>query len=102
MCCRRETQLANAQAQASQVALTRAQAEHAIAALIGVPAGGFSLEAQPDWHTDVPNVPAGVPSTLLQRRPDVASSERQVVAANASIGVAEAAYFPSLTLNGEL
>jgi NodT family efflux transporter outer membrane factor (OMF) lipoprotein len=95
-----QTQLANAQAQASQVALTRAQAEHAIAALIGVPAGGFTLESQPDWHTDVPNVPAGVPSTLLQRRPDVAASERQVVAANASIGVAEAAYFPSLTLTG--
>jgi NodT family efflux transporter outer membrane factor (OMF) lipoprotein len=95
-----QTQLANAQAQASQVALTRAQGEHAIAALIGTAAGGFALESQPDWHTDVPSVPAGVPSTLLQRRPDVAASERQVVAANASIGVAEAAYFPSLTLNG--
>ena len=95
-----QTQLANAEAQASQVALTRAQAEHAIAALIGTPAGGFTLESQPDWHTDVPVVPAGVPSTLLQRRPDVAASERQVVAANASIGVAEAAYFPSLTLTG--
>ncbi len=95
-----QTQLANAQEQASELALTRAQAEHAIAALIGVPAGSFSLEVQPDWHTDVPLVPSGVPSTLVERRPDIASSERRVKAANANIGVEEAAYFPSLTLNG--
>lgn len=95
-----QTQLANAQEQASELTLTRAQAEHAIAALIGVPAGSFTLESQPDWRTDVPSVPAGIPSILLQRRPDITSSERRVAAANANIGVEEAAYFPSLTLTG--
>jgi NodT family efflux transporter outer membrane factor (OMF) lipoprotein len=95
-----QTQLANAEAQASQLALTRAQAEHAIAALIGVPAGSFTLDSQADWRTAVPDVPAGVPSTLLQRRPDVVSSERRAAAASANIGVEEAAYFPSLTLTG--
>src|SRR6185295_4607711 len=85
---------------ASEVVLSRAQGEHAIAALIGVPAGSFTLESRPDWQTAVPSVPSGVPSTLLERRPDIASAERRAVAANASIGVAEAAYFPSLTLNG--
>jgi NodT family efflux transporter outer membrane factor (OMF) lipoprotein len=95
-----QTQLANAQEQVAELSLTRAQAEHAIAALIGVPAGSFTLEAQTDWHTDVPDVPAGVPSTLLERRPDVASAERRVAAANANIGIEEAAYFPSLTLTG--
>ena len=95
-----QTQLANAKEQASEVVLSRAQGEHAIAALIGVPAGSFTLESRPDWQTAVPSVPSGVPSTLLERRPDIASAERRAMAANASIGVAEAAYFPSLTLNG--
>lgn len=95
-----QTQLANAQEQASELTLTRAQSEHAIAALIGIPAGSYTLEPLVDWRTDVPAVPAGVPSTLLQRRPDVASSERRVAAANANIGIEEAAYFPSLTLTG--
>ncbi len=95
-----QTQLANAQEQASELVLTRAQAEHAIAALIGLPAGSFALEPQQDWRTDVLSVPSGIPSTLLERRPDVASSERRVAAANANIGIEEAAYFPSLTLTG--
>ncbi|MEJ0035387.1 MAG: efflux transporter outer membrane subunit [Gammaproteobacteria bacterium] len=95
-----QTQLANAQEQASELVLTRAQAEHAIAALVGVPPAAFALEVKSDWRTDVLPVPSGIPSTLLERRPDIASSERRVKAANANIGVEEAAYFPSLTLNG--
>jgi NodT family efflux transporter outer membrane factor (OMF) lipoprotein len=95
-----QTQLANAQEQASELILSRAQSEHALAALIGVPAGSFTLDPLPDWRTELPEVPSGVPSTLLERRPDIASSERRVAAANANIGVEEAAYFPSLTLTG--
>jgi NodT family efflux transporter outer membrane factor (OMF) lipoprotein len=95
-----QTQLANAQEQASELILTRAQDEHALAALIGVAAGSFTLEPQPDWRTELPVVPSGIPSTLLERRPDIASSERRVAAANANIGIEEAAYFPSLTLTG--
>jgi NodT family efflux transporter outer membrane factor (OMF) lipoprotein len=94
------TQLANAQEQSASMVLERAQLEHAIAALVGAPASTFGLEADPNWHTAVPDVPSGVPSTLLQRRPDIASAERRVAAANASIGVQEAAYFPTLTLSG--
>ena len=94
------TQLANAQEQSASAALQRAQLEHAIAALVGAAASNFALDADPNWHTAVPDVPSGVASTLLQRRPDIASAERRVAAANASIGVQEAAYFPSLTLSG--
>ena len=95
-----QTQLANAQDQGVALALQRAQLEHAIAALIGKTAGDFTVAAVEDWHIPVPDIPAGVPSTLLQRRPDIAAAERRVAAANASIGVAEADYFPSLTLDG--
>jgi NodT family efflux transporter outer membrane factor (OMF) lipoprotein len=94
------TQLANAQEQSASTVLSRAQLEHAIAALVGTPASSFSLEPDPTVNTIVPVVPAGVPSTLLEHRPDIASAERRVAAANANIGVQEAAYFPSLTLNG--
>jgi NodT family efflux transporter outer membrane factor (OMF) lipoprotein len=95
-----QTQLANAQEQSAAQVLQRVQLEHAIAALVGTAAGNFTLEADPSWKTSVPDVPAGVPSTLLQRRPDIAAAERRVAAANASIGIQEAAYFPSLTLSG--
>jgi NodT family efflux transporter outer membrane factor (OMF) lipoprotein len=95
-----QTQLANAQDQLAALVLQRAQLEHAIAALIGKPAALFSLAARDDWQSTIPEVPAGLPSTLLERRPDIAAAERRVVAANASIGVEEAAYFPSLTLTG--
>lgn len=95
-----QTQLANAQDQSAALVLQRAQFEHAIGALVGTAAGDFSLSMREAWQTPVPAVPAGIPSTLLERRPDIAAAERRVAAANANIGVEEAAYFPSLTLTG--
>lgn len=94
------TQLANAQDQLAALVLARAQLEHAIAALVGKPASTFEVTAQEGWLAAVPNIPSGIPSTLLQRRPDIAAAERRVAAANAAIGIEEAAYFPSLTLTG--
>lgn len=93
------TQLLSSQAQQVNAAIARAQYEHAIAVLIGRQPADFSLPVTP-LRTDVPAVPAGVPSRLLERRPDVAEAERKMAAANAQIGVAVAAYFPDLTLSG--
>ncbi|HET7634561.1 MAG TPA: efflux transporter outer membrane subunit [Burkholderiales bacterium] len=92
-----ETQLKTTQAQAIDVGVQRAQLEHAIALLVGKPASTFSI-APERLAATAPSIPVGVPSQLLERRPDIAATERQVAAANAQIGVAESAYFPSLTL----
>jgi NodT family efflux transporter outer membrane factor (OMF) lipoprotein len=94
-----QAQLLSSQAQQVNAKIQRGILEHAIAVLIGQQPAAFSL-APSSMRTDVPSVPAGVPSTLLERRPDVAEAERRVAAANAQIGVATAAYFPSLTLSG--
>ncbi len=93
------TQLLNSQAQQVNAGIQRALLEHAIAVLLGEPPSRFSLLPAP-IRADVPTVPAGLPSALLERRPDVAEAERRVAAANAQIGVARAAYFPSLQLSG--
>ena len=93
-----EAQLKSTQAQMLDTGVQRAQLEHAIAVLLGKPAGSFSLAAAP-LSAVPPPVPAGLPADLLERRPDIAAAERRVAAANAQIGVAKAAWFPSATLN---
>lgn len=94
-----QAQLLSSQAQQVNAQIQRGILEHAIAVLIGQQPAAFSLEPMP-MRADVPTVPPGLPSTLLERRPDVAQAERKVAAASAQIGVAVSAYFPSLTLSG--
>jgi len=93
-----ETQLKSTQAQAIDATVQRAQLEHAIAILIGKPPAEFSLAAEA-VPTVFPDIPLELPSELLERRPDIAAAERRAAAANAQIGVAESAFFPSLTLS---
>ncbi len=94
-----QTVLKTTQAQLPAVILQRTQFEHALALLIGQPASSFRLSAHP-LSTSPPLIPLGVPSELLERRPDVSAAERRMAAANASIGVAKAAFFPTVQLNG--
>jgi NodT family efflux transporter outer membrane factor (OMF) lipoprotein len=95
-----EATLQAAQAGATNVGVARAQYEHAIAMLVGKAATGFSIPVKP-MTVAPPPIPVGMPSELLQRRPDVAAAERTMAAANAEIGIARAAYFPTLSLTAE-
>jgi NodT family efflux transporter outer membrane factor (OMF) lipoprotein len=93
-----ETQLESTQAQDTNLGILRAQFEHAIAMLVGQPASTFSIPAEP-LKSSPPAIPFGVPSQLLERRPDIAANERLMEQANAQIGIAVAAYYPTLTLS---
>jgi NodT family efflux transporter outer membrane factor (OMF) lipoprotein len=95
-----QTQLDATRSQAAQTLAQRALMEHAIAALLGVSASTFSIEPA-IVDIKLPQIPTGVPTALLQRRPDIAGAQRRMIAANANIGVARAAYFPSLTLGAQ-
>ena len=94
-----QTQLDTTNVQDTDVSVQRAQFEHAIAILIGKPPANFSLAAAP-VNNQPPSIPIGLPSDLLQRRPDIAAAERRVAEANQQIGIARAAYFPTVTLGG--
>ena len=94
-----ETQLRTTRAQAIDVGVNRASFEHAIAVLIGKPPAQFSLPSSP-LRAVPPAIPPGLPSDLLERRPDVAASERRMQESNAQIGVAKSAYYPLVTLSG--
>ena len=94
-----QTQLLSTRADRVSLTRNRATLEHAIAVLVGAAPNDFSLPPA-KWTPTVPGVPTGVPSTLLQRRPDIASAEREVASANAKIGIARTAYFPSFGLSG--
>ena len=93
-----QAQLETARAQAANAGILRAQYEHAIATLLGASASTFTIAVEP-FRPPVLSFPIGVPSQLLERRPDVAAAERAVASANAEIGVARAAYFPNITLS---
>jgi NodT family efflux transporter outer membrane factor (OMF) lipoprotein len=92
--------LQNAQSLATNLGIARAQFEHAIAVLVGTNASSFSIPVKPVTATPPP-IPVGLPSQLLERRPDIAAAERNMAAANAEIGIADAAFYPSLTLSAQ-
>lgn len=97
-----ESQLANSRADLLTLERQRAAFEHAIAVLVGKAPANFDLPADPKWSVQVPALPEQVPSVLLQRRPDIAASERRVAQANNRIGIERAAFFPSITLSGSI
>jgi outer membrane protein, multidrug efflux system len=94
------SQLDSTQAQETETELQRDLMQHAVAVLIGVTPSSFTIAPASEFTLTPPQVPAGVPSELLQRRPDIASAERQMAAANASIGVSRAAFYPNVSLSG--
>ncbi len=94
-----QTQLDAARVQDTDISEVRAEYEHAIATLIGEPPSKFSLPPAPQTELRLPVIPVGLPSTLLEQRPDIASDERRVAEANEQIGIARAAYFPTLTIS---
>jgi len=95
-----QTQLNAARSSSAQTLAQRALMEHAIAALLGVSASTFTLKPEL-VDIQLPKIPSGVPTTLLERRPDIAAAQRRMIATNANIGVARAAYFPTLTLGAQ-
>lgn len=95
-----QTTLYNAQASLVDLDTQRTASEHAIAVLIGKPPADLTIDADPNWKPEIPETPTALPSTLLERRPDIAAAERSVAAANAQIGVAVAGFYPALTLSG--
>ncbi len=100
---RAKTELSNARAEAIGLQRQRVQTEHALAVLLGKPAAMFTADANPlPQVASLPQIPAGLPSTLLERRPDISAAQRAMVASNARIGAAKAAMFPALLLNGGL
>ncbi len=96
-----EAQLKSVEAQDTSTAIERAQYEHAIAVLVGEAPSKFALPVA-SLNTEMPRIPLGVPSQLLERRPDIAEAERQVAQANAQIGIARSAFFPALTLTASV
>ncbi|AEI38463.1 MAG: efflux transporter outer membrane subunit [Zymomonas mobilis subsp. pomaceae] len=94
-----ETQLSNTRSQIETLRQNRRTYEDAISVYVGVPAGDFHIEPRENWQAVVPEIPLGLPSTLLQRRPDVASAERKIEAASAMIGVRKAAFYPSFSMS---
>jgi NodT family efflux transporter outer membrane factor (OMF) lipoprotein len=96
-----QTQLDSTRAQLIDAGISRAQFEHALAVLVGKAPADFSLGRTPTIGLALPTVPPQLPSTLLERRPDIAAAERQAIAANARIGIQAAAYYPTLSISGE-
>ena len=94
-----ESQLKSAQASLLDAQLSRAQLEHAVAVLVGKPPAELTITAQSRLVPVYPDIPLALPSTLLERRPDIASAERSAASANAQIGVAQAAFFPTISLS---
>jgi NodT family efflux transporter outer membrane factor (OMF) lipoprotein len=99
---RSQGQLASTEALQSNILASRALLEHAVAVLVGANPSSFSIPVADESRLAAPAVPVGLPSQLLERRPDVASAERQMASANAGIGVSRAAFYPNITISGAL